>query len=368
MKHGLYTERASQFAGVLSAHGIDAFFAHHPVTMSYLSGVGEDAHERFLTIAYSKTGAVSVICPSLSEAQIVRSGLTNVRSWKDGEDPVALFKDLASEWDLSTAKLAVDDTLPAHMLLQMQAALPKAHYRPGSPFVASLMRNKTANELDLLKKAGKIADDAFQAILPKIRPGMTEKALERIINEAMADRGGVPTFCIVGTGANGAEPHHLSDDTHIMEGDVIILDFGCSVEGYQSDITRTVSLGQADSEAKKVYEVVYKSHMAARATIAPGVSCSEVDAAARKAITDEGYGDRFVHRTGHGIGMNGHEAPYISGDNNELLAVGNCFSIEPGVYLTGKFGVRIENIVACSEGGHESLNAEPSPTLLSLTV
>ena len=234
--------------------------------------------------------------------------------------------------------------------------------------MAALMRTKSADELALLRKAGKIADDAFQAILHKIHPGMTERNLERVINEAMADRGGIPKFCIVGTGANGAEPHHLSDNTHIMEGDVLVLDFGCSVQGYQSDITRTVALGEPPKEAKAVYEAVYAGHMKGREAIAPGVACSAVDAAARKAIVDAGYGDRFVHRTGHGIGMNGHEPPYISGDNAEPLEPGNCFSIEPGVYLTGRFGVRIENIVVCTENGYESLNAEPSPTLISVRI
>ncbi len=368
MKHGPYADRIRRFADALSSKGVDAFFAHHPVTMTYLSGVGEDAHERFLTIAYAMTGEVAVICPSLSEAQIRRAGLKDVRTWKDGEDPIALLTDLADAWALGSGKIAVDDTLPAHMLLQIQAALPDAKFEVGSPYISSLMRNKSVHELELLRKAGKIADDSFQAILPKIRPGMTEKALERIINEAMADRGGTPTFCIVGAGANGAEPHHLSDETHIMEGDVIILDFGCSVEGYQSDITRTVALGEPEKEAKVVYEAVYAGHMQSRKAIAAGVACSAVDAAARKAIEDAGYGERFVHRTGHGIGMNGHEAPYISADNHELLESGNCFSIEPGVYLTGRFGVRIENIVVCTGDGHESLNAEPSPTLITLQV
>jgi Xaa-Pro dipeptidase len=368
MKQGPFADRVSRFAEVLSAHGVDAFFAHHPVTMSYLSGIGEDGHERFLTLAYSKTGQVAAVVPSLSEAQMARAGLTDIRSWKDGEDPVALFKALADEWSLGQGKLAVDDTLPAHMLLKMQAALPNANYVAGSQLLEKLMRNKSEDELALLRKAGKIADDSFQAILPKIRPGMTERALERIINEAMADRGGVPTFCIVGAGANGAEPHHLSDDTHIMEGNVIVLDFGCSVQGYQSDITRTVALGTPDPEAKAVYEAVYAGHMKGRSAIGPGVACSAVDAAARNAIVSAGYGERFVHRTGHGIGMNGHEAPYISGDNHETLEPGNCFSIEPGVYLTGKFGVRIENIVACTASGYETLNAEPSPTLISVRV
>jgi Xaa-Pro aminopeptidase len=180
----------------------------------------------------------------------------------------------------------------------------------------------------------------------------------------MKKRGGAPEFCIVAAGPNAAEPHHLSDETVIQEGDVLILDFGCDVAGYKSDITRTVCVGKAASQAKEVYALVYEAHMAARKAIVRGATGESVDRAARTVIEKGGYGDLFFHRTGHGIGTSVHEEPNIVTGNTRLLVPGNCFSIEPGVYIAGKFGVRIENIVAATADGHDSMNVDPSPTLI----
>lgn len=182
----------------------------------------------------------------------------------------------------------------------------------------------------------------------------------------MAAQGGVPDFCILGAGANGAEPHHANDDTKLKSGDVVILDFGCSVDQYRSDITRVVAVGEAAEEAKHVYDIVYRAHHAGLAAVRAGVTSGEVDAACRKVIADAGYGEFFNHRTGHGIGIEGHEEPYIVGGSDLRLEIGDCFSIEPGIYLPGRFGVRIENIVTITENGPESLNEDPSPTLIEV--
>ena len=160
----------------------------------------------------------------------------------------------------------------------------------------------------------------------------------------------------------------MTGQTELKPGDVIVMDYGCIVGGYMSDITRTVCLGESSAEQRKVYETVYAAHMAGRNAIAPGVPAEEVDRATRKVIDEAGYGEFFVHRTGHGLGMRVHEEPYICEGNGHRLEVGNVFSIEPGIYLPGKFGVRIENIVTVTKDGHESLNAEPSPTLLTVPV
>jgi Xaa-Pro aminopeptidase len=294
----------------------------------------------------------------------MRAGIEDVRPWRDGEDPLQHFRDLAEDWKLRSSMIAVDDDLQAKALLEMQAVLPAALFRPGHAILAKIMRVKDKEELDLLQKAADIADEAFEAFLPRIRAGMTEVDLERIILEEMQRRGGKPTFCIVATGPNSAEPHHVSDETVIEQGHVLILDFGCSYGGYQSDITRTVCVGQATDEAKQVYDVVYASHMAGRGAIRPGTACQSVDQAARRVIDDAGYGEYFVHRTGHGIGMKGHEEPYIIEGNKLPLEPGHCFSVEPGIYLPGRFGVRVENIVTVTADGYRSFNAEPSPHLL----
>lgn len=358
--------RTAALASALERAGVDAFFAWSPVTMGYLHGLHEGAHERFLTLAFSKEGNVRLICPALTETQARRGGIEDVRPWKDGEDPLAHVAVLARDWGLKAAVIAVDDEMPSKMLLELQDALPAALFRPGGELAASLMRRKSPEELDLLRRAGKIADDAWDVVRPTLRAGQTEREVTRRLFAEMEARGGTPTFGIVATGANGAEPHHLSDDTVLKDGDVVILDFGCSLEGYQSDITRTVAIGHASDEAKKVYDTVLKAHYAGREAIHAGVTAGSVDAAARKVIEDAGYGPFFFHRLGHGIGLQGHEEPYIVGSSTVELMAGDCFSIEPGIYLAGKFGVRIENIVSATDDGHISMNAEPEPELTVL--
>lgn len=359
-------DRMQTLARELREAGVDAFLAWSPVTMGYLHGFAEGGGERFLTLALRADGEIALICPALSATQAARAGIRDVRPWKDGEDPLALFKQLADEWNLRSAIIAVDDEMPAHLLLAIQTVLPAALFKPGAGLVANLMRVKTPEELTLLHRAGAIADQAFPAGLAAVRPGATEAEVADALFAEMRRLGGNPTFAIVATGANGAEPHHLSDATPIQEGDIVVMDFGCEVDGYQSDITRTVACGKAPDEAETVYATVLAAHRAARQAISAGVACGAVDAAARKVIEDAGYGEFFVHRTGHGLGRRVHEEPNIVGGSEQRLEPGHCFSIEPGIYLPGRFGVRIENIVTCTESGHTSFNEEPADALLEV--
>jgi len=360
------TPRIAQLAQVLNDNGIDCFVAQDAISMGYLHGFNEHAGERFMALCIHSSGTVRMICPALSVNQVKRADVQDIRPWKDGEDPLALFEELANDWNLKSAIIAVDSNMPARMLLQMQGTLPAALFKSGETYLAQLMRVKGEDEVDLLRQAGKIADDAFDAVYPHIKAGMTEKQVDKMLVDAMVDRGGEPYFCIVATGANSAEPHHLSDNTVLQHGDTLILDFGCDVGGYKSDITRTVAVGKASEKAKQVYDIVYRSHMAGRAQSKTGVTCGSVDAASRKVIEDEGYGPYFFHRTGHGLGLNGHEEPFIIGGSEEVLVPGNCFSIEPGIYLEGELGVRIENIVVTTADGHESMNREPSPSIIEV--
>ena len=356
-------DRIAALAAALEVASVDAFLAWSPVTMGYLHGLHEGAHERFLALAISQKGEVRLIAPALSETQARRAGIEDVRPWKDGEDPLAHVRDLARDWRLDSAIVAVDDEMPAKMLIEMQDLLPRTNFRPGGDLVSGLMRRKSPEELELLRRAGRVADEAWEAVRPTIRAGHTEREVARRLYAEMEARGGTPTFAIVAAGPNGAEPHHLSDDTPLREGDVVILDFGCVREGYQSDITRTVAIGSAPDEAKRVYDTVLAAHRAGRGAVRAGATAGSVDAAARRVIEAAGYGEAFFHRLGHGIGQRGHEEPYIVGGSEVALVPGDCFSVEPGVYLANRFGVRIENIVAATEDGHESMNAEPEDGL-----
>lgn len=360
---GTATDRVQKLATIMLAEGVDAYFACTPISMGYLHGLHEHGIERLLVMAINAKGDVRLICPALTATQARRSGLTDIRPWSDGEDPYKHIQELADDWNLRSAIIAVDSEMRADILLALQAALPAALFKPGMPVLSQLMRRKDAQELDLMKKAADIADIAYEKVKPLIKAGQTELQISKMLTDAMTELGGKPTFSIVAAGPNGAEPHHLNDETVVKPGDVIILDFGCDFGGYQSDITRTVAVGHASDKAKEVYETVFRAHMAAREKAKVGTPIGEVDGAARKTIEDAGYGEFFFHRTGHGIGMNGHEEPNVSPGNPFVLEAGNCFSIEPGIYLAGEFGVRIENIATMEGGGCRSFNAEPSPTL-----
>ncbi len=363
-----YASRIRRLAGVLEELGYDAFLASSPVTMGFLHGLFEGGGERFLTLAVSRSGDCRLICPGLSATQARRQGVRDVRPWNDGQDPMVHVAELAQDWGLSSGLIAVEDEMRADHLLAIQRTLPAALFRPGREAIEAFMGRKEPWEVERLERAGAIADAAFEALLGWLRPGMTEAEVARRIEEEMAQRGGGPGFCIVATGANGAEPHHLNDETVLQPGDAVVLDFGCSVERYPSDITRTVCLGRASDELKRVYESVFRAHHAGREAARLGAPCQEVDRAARRVIAEAGYGEFFMHRTGHGIGLRGHEDPYMVEGNETPLAVGHCFSVEPGVYLPGRFGVRIENIVCMTEQGCRSLNAEPAPEILELPV
>lgn len=368
MPSEIHRKRVARLAQILQDMGIDAFFATSPITMGWLYNLHEGGGERFMMLAVSADGRVRFICPGLSVTQAKRSGAEDVRGWNDGQDPMVHVRQLADDWNLRTGIIAVEDEMRAQMLLWLQKELPAALFKSGQEVIASLMGRKEPDEIAALEAAGKIADDALAAALKAIKPGVTERQVADALTAEMARLGGGPGFCIVAAGSNGAEPHHGTDDTPIQEGDVIILDYGCTVRGYPSDITRTVCCGKASDEAKKIYDIVYRAHMAGRAAIRVGAECQETDRAARRVIEEAGYGEYFMHRVGHGIGMRGHEDPYMVEGNTLKLEVGHCFSIEPGIYLPGRFGVRIENIVTVTPEGHRSLNAEPSPTLIEIFV
>ncbi len=335
-------DRIAALAAALEGASVDAFLAWSPVTMGYLHGLHEGAHERFLALAISNKGDVRLIAPALSETQARRAGIEDVRPWKDGDNPLVHVRELAKDWNLDAAIVAVDDEMPAKMLIEMQDVLPRTNFRPGGELVSGLMRRKSPQELDVLRRAGRIADEAWDVVRPTLRAGQTEREVARRLYAEMEARGGTPTFAIVAAGPNGAEPHHLSDDTPLKNGDVVILDFGCSLEGYQSDITRTVAIGSASDEAQKVYGVVLAAHRAGRDAVRAGVTAGSVDAAARGVIEAAGYGEAFFHRLGHGIGQRGHEEPYIVGGSEVALVAGHCHCAEEAICLAGPIGVEID--------------------------
>lgn len=354
--------RIERLVELVNDHALDGFLAQTAPTLGYLADFPEDAHERFMLFAVHKSGKQCLICPALSSIQARRAGISNIRDWRDGEDPIALFSELIEGWNGEAGVFLVDDHMPAKMLLEMQEAFIGIRFVAGGAYLGQITGRKSADELAKMKASGDLADQVFLKVKTSLREGMTEIELEKIIRDEFSRLGGTPTFCIVGFGPGAAESHHINGETRLERNMLVLTDFGCEYQGYQSDITRTMVFGTATAKQKEVYEAVYRAHEAARQAARIGSIPSEVDSAARNVIADAGYGEFFNHRTGHGIGTQVHEHPNISSDNHVPLVEGNCFSIEPGIYLPDEFGVRLENLYYAAETAI-SFNAEISPVL-----
>lgn len=358
--------RIQKLANHLGESGYDVFLAQTPISMGYLSGFFEDAHERFLTLAIHKSGKSRLICPALSQIQAKRIGIDDIRPWRDGESPIDHFLEMAEEWNLRSGVIAVDDHMPAKMLLEMQTALPAALFKPGGMVIAELMSKKDDSEIAFMKRAGQIADETYEFVKGHLKEGITELEVRELMEFEMKNWGGVPQFCSVCFGAGSAESHHINDKTRLKPDTLVLIDFGCTYEGYCSDVTRTFVFGKANDEQKKLYDIVYRAHEAAKAVGKIGALPKDMDFAARNVIEEAGYGPYFTHRTGHGIGMQVHEEPNITSDNDKPLEQGNCFSIEPGIYLEGNCGIRLENLYYSVENGIVSFNQPISPTLVEV--
>ncbi len=357
----LHKERVERCQALIRQAMWDCYLACSPVSMGYLADFFEGGGERMLLMALSpKEGVpVAMIAPALSRTQAEKTEIRDIRVWRDGENPVDVFLTLARDWGLKAGIIGVDDEMPASWLLALQQALPAALFKPAGDVMGELRKRKDPEELRRMEASARIADEAGRVLESTLRAGVSEEAVASALLSEMLKRGGKPTFCIVATGAHSAEPHHETGDSLIREGDVVIVDWGCLYKNYHSDITRTFVVGRASSRAQEIYRIVYKAHWEARKAIRPGVSCEEIDRCARKVIQDAGLGEFFIHRTGHGIGLMGHEPPYIVEGSTSPLEEGQCFTVEPGVYLPGEFGVRIENVVVVTADGHCSLNEDP---------
>ncbi|NUQ60825.1 MAG: aminopeptidase P family protein, partial [Anaerolineales bacterium] len=244
----------------------------------------------------------------------------------------------------------------------VKAGAPEADFPDASDVLAELRLRKDKAEVEAMRRAVNIAQDALEATLPQIKIGMTEREVASELAMQLLKHGSeseIPFAPIVAAGPNSANPHASPSERKLQAGDLLVVDWGAAYGGYISDLTRAFAVGEADEECQKIHRIVQQANAAGRAAAKPGVPCADVDKAARDAIEKAGYGKYFTHRTGHGIGMEGHEAPYIRGDNMQILEPGMTFTIEPGVYLPGRNGVRIEDNMAVTETGAESLSDMP---------
>jgi Xaa-Pro aminopeptidase len=331
----------------------------------YLTGVSVYAGKRLLALVVPREGEALFVTPEMNVDQLVGvAGIRDVRAWSDEQGYRTPAAAALADRGLGSGTVAVDEEMRAAFLLDLQAACPGVRWRgAGSAMDALRMRKDTAELADMERAAG-IADAAIPAALAACRPGRTEEAVAADVRTAMEREGGPGIHvygAIVASGPNGALPHHHTGPREIAPGDVVVMDYGCQVGGYHSDITVTASVGPPEAEAERVYRTVWEAQQRAIEAVRPGVPAESVDRAAREVITTAGYGPAFLHRTGHGIGLQVHEAPYIVAGNRQPLEEGMCFSVEPGIYLPGRFGVRLEVIVTVTADGARPLNAPSSP-------
>lgn len=366
-----YLDRVSRLQKTLRDHHLAGAVLAPTDQMRYLTGWAESGHERFLALLVPAEGSPVFVVPAINaeQAKTNLAGIADVRGWEDAEGWHDAARSVLCEWDFARKRahigrgLAIDDELDSVHLLAIQRLLPAVPCVPAGDLMASLREIKSADELAAMEHSARVTDEVFEESMASIREGMTELDLQDAIAQGYRRRGTRPDFAIVCFGAHSALPHHSPGTTRLKRGDVVLIDMGCDIEGYDSDITRTLAFGRPEPEVEKVYEIVYAAHRAALQAGKPGVACEDVDRAARQVIEEAGYGNQFIHRTGHGIGLSGHEPPYIVKRNAKPLREGMCFSDEPGVYLPGRFGVRIENIVTVTRDGLRYLNAAPPDRL-----
>ena len=332
--------------------------------LRYLTGIAGSPSERLFVCLVPAAADPTLVVPEL-EAETVREAtwIADVRTWQDGDGPAERLAEAIDE--LGSGRLLLDETMWTRFTLRIQElAGAGREYGLANEVLGPLRAHKDEDELDALRRASDVADRVMTQITGDAASfiGRSEADVAREIEHRLADAGGtgVSFEPIVAAGPNGAKPHHAHGDSRIAAGEPVVLDFGTRVDGYPSDTTRTVVFGgEPSAEFEKVHGVVREAQAAAVDRVEPGVEARTVDAAARGVIEDAGYGEAFIHRTGHGVGLDVHEEPYIASDADTVLEPGMVFSVEPGVYLEGSFGVRIEDLVVVTDSGCERLNESP---------
>ena len=358
-----FERRTEAVATALADVGADALVCVPGRTLQYLTGFAEPQRDRHLLFVVPRTGEPAAFVPELSAAQFrAATWVRSVETWGDDADPTAALSAFLDDLGVpATPHLLVDDTMWATFLQDLRSVRPAATVGLASEVVADLRIRKDDAELDALRRASAAADDALRAVraLGADAVGLTEAALADRIESFLAAAGGdgVSFEPIVGSGPNGAMPHHTHGDREIRAGEPVVLDFGTRVDGYPSDQTRTLVFdGDPDERFRAVHDVVRRAQEAAVDAVDPGVTAGAVDDAARSVVEAAGYGDAFIHRTGHGVGLDVHEPPAVAAGDATELRPGMTFSVEPGIYLDGEFGVRIEDLVAVTSDGVERLN------------
>ena len=349
--------RIEKLASCMRASGLDGMLVCPSEELLFLTGYTPKMCERFQGLFVTAEGKCFFICNRIYEGEIKNAygGAMQVYSWMDGESMTAAVGAALEPNGLAHKALGVNSTAPAFNTLDIARDC-GVTFVNGLDVLEEARIIKTAAEADDLRKSAKITDDVFKMVIKFIRPGLKEADIKNFLLEKMSEAGGGKPWAIVASGANSSYPHYSGTERVIEELDMMILDFGCTVNGMFSDMSRTVFVGGITEEWRKIYGIVRKSLDAGSAAAVTGAFIPDIDKASRDIIENAGYGENFLNRLGHGIGYMIHEGPDIKKNNQRNLESGMAFSIEPGIYIAGKVGMRIENIVLATEEGNEVLN------------
>ena len=357
----MFADRLDRARELMGEQGVDVLMLSVGADLPYFCGYEAMPLERLTMLVVPRDGAATLVVPRLEAPRVVeRPDMFGIRPWDETEDPVAIVAGLAG----ASAVAAVGDQMWSRFLVELMTVMPDAAWRRGSDVTAPIRSVKTADEIERLRAAGAAVD----RIAGRLQRGEIElvgrteaEVSTELGRQIVAEGHDRVNFAIVAAGANAAGPHHEPGPTVIGTGEVVLCDFGGTMMGddgvgYCSDITRCVYTGEPPAEFTELYAVLFEAQAAGVAAAAVGTPAQDVDRAARSIIAAAGYGDYFVHRTGHGIGTEAHEDPYIVEGNDQPLAAGNAFSVEPGIYVPGRWGARLEDIVAVSVEGVDPLN------------
>jgi Xaa-Pro dipeptidase len=351
-------KRIEQAQKLMGENQIDALLMEGGTSLNYFTGIHWGRSERLFAMLLPKKGEPLYIAPKFEESRArEQTGNAKVYTWEESENPFELVRQMLKDEGMTAGTLAFEETTRFFVTDNIQKANPGISIKSGTPVTAGCRAVKSAHELELMQIANDIAKEVFQTSLKLLKEGMTEGEFGNILSGLFAEFGSNGGALVL-FGEASAHPHGLVQEVKLKQDDIVLIDGGCSVEGYQSDITRTTVFGKPTQRMNEVWNIVRKAQDAGLKAAKPGVSAESVDAAARKVIVDSGYGPAtkyFTHRLGHGIGMDGHEWYYLVGGNSRLLEAGNMFSNEPGIYIPGEFGIRLEDELLITADGAKLL-------------
>jgi Xaa-Pro aminopeptidase len=356
----IFAERLERARQAMRAQGVDVALLSLGLDMPYLTGYNAMPLERLTMLVLPANGDAVMVIPRLEAPRVQpMPSVFSLHPWNETDDPVAITAELVRSAAPTSRVVAVGDQMWARFLVDLMPLLPNTQYRRSVDVIGSLRMRKDSAEIEALRAAGSavdiIADDLQAGRIALV--GRTEAQVSADLSARIIAQGhDVVNFAIVAAGENAASPHHHPGSRVIQPNEIVLCDFGGTMNGYCSDITRCVYTGEPPSEVAEAYAVLFEAEAAAVRAATVGTPCEEVDAVARRVITAAGFGEYFIHRTGHGIGLDAHEDPYIVSGNSLALEAGHAFSIEPGIYMPGKWGMRLEDIVVATIDGPDSMN------------